>query len=229
MGFLLHPRLERDPRRMRQGRIAKRYSGAGRIRESGAGSAWAGRERHARRIGRAGAERAGHRHQGAIAGGSSRNTASDQSGRPFPFWRGRCLVPQQRGYCCRSIRAATTTHTRFARLARRIAGSAASYVVDRAGRPATATTPTITTPVSNALQNDLSQLKTPRASYEGDAGALCFQRPCCRWHDPWQSQRGPSSAAFFPLVFVRPAPDRVFPGMSTSLNFRFRLQKPASR
>jgi NTE family protein len=62
MGFLLHPRLERDPRRMRQGRIAKRYSGSGRIRESGAGSAWAGRERHTRRIGRADAERAGRRH-----------------------------------------------------------------------------------------------------------------------------------------------------------------------
>jgi hypothetical protein len=57
VGFFLHPRLKRDPRRMRQGRIAKRYSGTGLIRESGVGSAWAGRERHTRRI-----ERASYRH-----------------------------------------------------------------------------------------------------------------------------------------------------------------------
>ncbi len=85
VGFLLHPRLERDPRRMRQGRIGKWYSGTGRLCESGGELAWAGRERHNGCIGRAGPERAGRRHQGAVAGGSSRNTASDQSGRPFPF------------------------------------------------------------------------------------------------------------------------------------------------
>jgi hypothetical protein len=60
--FLLHPRLERDPRRMWQGRIAKRYSGIGRIRELGVRSAWAGRERYTRRIGRARAECAGRHH-----------------------------------------------------------------------------------------------------------------------------------------------------------------------
>jgi Guanyl-specific ribonuclease Sa len=70
---------------MWQGGIAKRHRGIGRIREPGADSASAGRERYTHRIRRARDRRAGRRHEGTVAGGSSRNTAADQSGGPFPF------------------------------------------------------------------------------------------------------------------------------------------------
>ena len=94
MGYLLHPHLECDSRRMRQRRIAKRDSGRGRIREPGGESAGPGRERHTCRIRHAGAGRASHRPQSEVASGSSRHATSDKSRRPLSFCRGRCPVPQ---------------------------------------------------------------------------------------------------------------------------------------